>query len=468
MNRGRFRARMLIAIGSGVLLFATSETFFYSARNVIYNPGTDDLIAALRERFLQVGTVFTLLAIVLGLLLARSLVRPMHRMRAMLPDLIRGDTIAAPKSIWQEQHLLYLAISNAITELRTRLQKSETERRELAQLLDAGTEGRIQVNAAGRIVYTNAAAKALLGLPADARGQPIAALVRQAELRDVITRTLHGESHEPRELAIDDRQVAIACAPLEQQGGAVITILDLTEVRRLEAVRRDFVANVSHELKTPLTSIRGYTETLVSDRELPEETRQQFLEVIHRNATRVQGIVDDLLDLSRLQSGGWIPELQDVNAAELAEDAWISCREIAERKQIQFNISSIGSPIVSADPGGLRQVYSNLFDNALRYTSANGRITVHIARIRGGRQVEPTGDRVEIRVQDTGSGIPRDALARIFERFYRVDPARSRAEGGTGLGLSIVKHLIESMSGEVAAESELGRGTTIKLRLPAV
>lgn len=466
MNRGRFRARILIAVGAGLLLFVVSETFFYSARSVVYNPGTDDLIAALRERFLQVGIILTALAILLGLLLARSFVRPMQRMRQSLPALIRGDSIEAPQSVWQEQHLLYIAISNALTDLRARLLRSETERSELAQLLDAGTEGRIQVNPGGRIVYTNAAARALLGLPGNPHGQPIAALVRQAELRELITRTLHGESHEPRELGIDERQLAIACAPIDE-GGAVITILDLTEVRRLEAVRRDFVANVSHELKTPLTSIRGYAETLISDAALPEDTRTQFLEVIHRNATRVQGIVDDLLDLSRLQSGGWVPELHSVDAAEMARDAWTGCREIAERKHIQFEVITTGSPLISADPGGLRQVFSNLFDNALRYTPENGQITVRIAPNRNTGEVQRTADRVEIRIRDTGSGIPRDALPRIFERFYRVDPARSRAEGGTGLGLSIVKHLVESMNGDVAAESELGRGTTIRIRLPA-
>jgi len=467
MTRGRFRARILIAAGSGLLLFAVSEIFFYSARNVVYNPGTDDLIAALRDRFLQVGIFVTVFAVLLGLLLSRSLVRPMQRMRAALPDLARGDSPEAPSSLWQEQHLLYVAVSNAMIDLRTRLLKSEVERRELARLLDAGTEGRIQINAAGRVVYTNAAARTLLGLPGNARGQPITALIRQAELVELITRTLKGEVHEPHELAIYDRQVAVACAPIEQHGGAVITILDLTQVRRLEAVRRDFVANVSHELKTPLTSIRGYTETLLADRDMPDPTRQQFLEVIHRNATRVQGIVDDLLDLSRLQSGGWIPELSSVDAAELAREAWVGCQQAAERKHIAFEVTSSGPLPVCADPGGLMQVYSNLFDNALRYTPENGRISVHIARAGDTGENEPSGDEVEIRVQDTGSGISRDALPRVFERFYRVDPARSRAEGGTGLGLSIVKHLIDSMNGSVAAESELGRGTTIKIRLPA-
>jgi two-component system, OmpR family, phosphate regulon sensor histidine kinase PhoR len=232
-------------------------------------------------------------------------------------------------------------------------------------------------------------------------------------------------------------------------------------------VRRDFVANVSHELKTPLTSIRGYVETLMTD-ELPADVQRQFLEVVHKNAERLHRIVDDLLDLSRLESGGWRPELQDFNPREIAEDVWAGFRERAHRKNIHFAIVSHGQQVL-ADPDGLRQVLSNLFDNALRYTPDNGRISVHIAAPESDQAVprEEEPGLVTIEVRDTGTGIPHDALPRVFERFYRVDPARSRAEGGTGLGLSIVKHLVDRMGGDVSAASELGRGTTIRIRIPA-
>lgn len=239
-----------------------------------------------------------------------------------------------------------------------------------------------------------------------------------------------------------------------------MTIVELTELRRLESVRRDFVANVSHELKTPLTSIRGYTETLLSD-EVPREVQIQFLEVVRKNATRIQRIVDELLDLSRLQSGGWQPDIREVDAKEIAADAWTACSEGAEKKGISFSITGPPARLL-ADPGGLRQVLSNLFDNALRYTPDAGEIRVGIRSVRHhGR------DAIELEIRDNGVGIPGEALPRIFERFFRVDPARSRDQGGTGLGLSIVKHLVDRMDGDVVAESELGKGTSIRIRLPA-
>jgi signal transduction histidine kinase len=352
-------------------------------------------------------------------------------------------------------------------ELRSQVDQLRQERDQLSALLSSGTEGLLQINRAGRMVYLNAAAFTLLNLPVDARGQPIVTMVRNADLRDLLLSAASGTAHEPTELTVDDRQLFVICRPLPDDAGAVAAIIDLTEVRRLEVVRRDFVANVSHELKTPLTSIRGYTETLMAD-DLPDDVRKQFLDVIQKNTARIHRIVDDLLDLSRLQSGGWSPDIHDVDAAELVADVWAACAETARNRSIDFRVAASSRAHVAADPGGLRQVLSNLFDNALRYTPPGGRVSVKIEEVRNGRRAsDHDREWVEIQVQDTGSGIPRESLPRIFERFYRADPARSRADGGTGLGLSIVKHLVERMNGEVTAESELGKGTTVRFRLPA-
>jgi signal transduction histidine kinase len=222
---------------------------------------------------------------------------------------------------------------------------------------------------------------------------------------------------------------------------------------------------VSHELKTPLTSIRGYVETLLSD-DLPAEMQRQFLDVVHANAERLHRIVEDLLDLSRLESGGWRPEIRHVDPLAIARDAWLGAAPAAHAKSLTFN--AVGDSISAlADPAGLRQVLVNLYDNAIRHTPAGGAVTVRVRR--GAGAYGDAAQRTEwavIEVQDSGTGIPGDALGRVFERFYRVDPARSRAEGGTGLGLSIVKHLVERMGGDVAAESELGKGTLVRVRLP--
>jgi signal transduction histidine kinase len=225
-------------------------------------------------------------------------------------------------------------------------------------------------------------------------------------------------------------------------------------------VRRDFVANASHELKTPLTAIRGYSETLL-DPELPVELRRQFTLTVQANAKRLQHIVDDLLDLSRIESGGWRAEPEPVAVDQVARAAWANFAAAAEEKGVGWEIEGEELPQqVLADPGALQQIFSNLFSNALRFTPQGGRITVAAGPVPG----RPDWTRVAVR--DTGSGIPAVHLGRIFERFYRVDPARSREEGGTGLGLAIVRHLVEAHGGSVEAESSLGQGTTIRFVLP--
>ncbi len=239
-------------------------------------------------------------------------------------------------------------------------------------------------------------------------------------------------------------------------GGAILVLHDQTEVRRLEAVRRDFVANVSHELKTPLTSISGYAETLLAER--PEaEVERRFLETILANARRMQRLVDDLLDLARIESGRWQPSLVPIDVREIAEATWDDLAPKAAERGVRFEVEAAGAPMVLADSEGLRLVLRNLLDNALRYTPPGGVITV---------RAMPDEDGVALRVADTGSGISHEHLGRVFERFYRVDPSRSRAEGGTGLGLSIVRRTVEAHGGRVAAESELGRGTTITCWFP--
>jgi two-component system phosphate regulon sensor histidine kinase PhoR len=236
----------------------------------------------------------------------------------------------------------------------------------------------------------------------------------------------------------------------------VLVLHDLTELRRLEAIRRDFVANVSHELKTPLTSISGYSETLLADR--PDaETTQRFLEIILGNARRMQHLVDDLLDLARIESGRWVPSPTAVDAGAIARDVWLTLAEGGTRGSVVLQLDVPPGTSLHADPDAIRQVLTNLLDNALRYTPAGGAITVSL---------QPDQHGMRLDVSDTGAGIAREHLPRIFERFYRVDASRSRGEGGTGLGLSIVRHLVESHGGRVFAESVPGEGTTISCWFP--
>jgi two-component system phosphate regulon sensor histidine kinase PhoR len=267
----------------------------------------------------------------------------------------------------------------------------------------------------------------------------------------VVDQVMQGKPVQDREVEMEGRTLLMNARPLPS-GGAVLVLHDLTEVRRLESMRRDFVANVSHELKTPLTSISGYAETLLSDT-LDPEMSQRFLATIAGNARRMQRLVDDLLDLARLEAGRWQPEPEPIDVAAICRETWEQLGDGSRAAAVDFRIEiGAGAEVILADSDAVRQILSNLIENSLRYTPAGGRITCRSVRDQNW---------VALSVSDTGTGIVPDHLARIFERFYRSDPGRSREEGGTGLGLAIVKHLVEAHGGRVSAESELGVGTTI-------
>jgi PAS domain S-box-containing protein len=317
-------------------------------------------------------------------------------------------------------------------------------------------EGVIAADERGHIVTANPAARRLLGYAPTEALPGLAELFRVKAAREVVDAVLQGQAVQDRQLEMDGRVFLMNARPLPT-GGAVLVLHDLTEVRRLEAVRRDFVANVSHELKTPLTSISGYAETLLGD-PMDAATTHQFLGTILSNARRMQRLVDDLLDLSRIESGRWQPSRSEVDVAAVARESWaaLAGRGDAARVEMALDIPP-DAATVDADLDALRQVLTNLMDNSLRYTPEGGRITCVSRRVDGG---------VAVSIRDNGAGITRDHLPRIFERFYRADPSRSREEGGTGLGLAIVKHLVEAHGGRVHAESERGGGTTVTCVFP--
>jgi two-component system phosphate regulon sensor histidine kinase PhoR len=253
---------------------------------------------------------------------------------------------------------------------------------------------------------------------------------------------------------VPGRTFGMTGAPLPD-GGAVCVLRDSTEIVRVERTRRDFIANVSHELRTPLTSLLGYTETLL-DEPLESRTRE-FLEIIRRNAQRMSRLTDDLLTLARVESGEDRLEQAAVPARDLLRDAQISFNEVARVKGLTIEIAGSPQSLVFADRDAVHQVFANLIDNALKYASGTMKIEIGA--------VERDTD-VEFFVRDFGSGIPSEHLARLFERFYRVDKARSREAGGTGLGLAIVKHIVLNHGGQIGVSSDLGHGATFWFRLP--
>jgi signal transduction histidine kinase len=399
------------------------------------------------------GLVMLIAAAFVAWLIARLMARPLLRIADAARDIAAGRPAEFPDVQVPELAHHVDALRAMHHELERRFEDLRREREESRTLVEALSDGVLAADRRGVVVSTNAAARRLLGYREGEQLPPLGELFHDRPHRALMREVLSGAVIEARELHLGGRAVVISARPLED-GGTLLVLSDVTDLRRLEIVRRDFVANVSHELKTPLTAIAGYAETLAA--EAKDKQAKQFAGTIVENAHRMQRLVDDLLDLSRIESGAWEPQPAPLPIEAAAREAWEPFTERARERRIQFETAT-NSGKVSADPEALRQILSNLYDNALRHTPAGGRIRV---------ATERAGSDTVIRVSDTGSGIGADHLPRIFERFYRVDPGRSRQEGGTGLGLSIVKHLVEAHGGRVEAQSELGRGTTILLYFP--
>ena len=393
----------------------------------------------------------------LALIAARTMTRPLAQLAAAARAMPGGQTPRFQRSGIPEIDQLSQALRQSHQELETRFDALRNERAESAALVDAMVEGVLASDARGRILTANPAARRLLGYSPEEPLPDLPELFRAKAAREVVDATLGGQAVQDRELDLNGRTLLVNSRPLPS-GGTVLVLHDMTEVRQLEAVRRDFVANVSHELKTPLTSISGYAETLLGE-DLDAETRQTFLRTIVTNARRMQQLVDDQLDLSRIESGRWQARPDWLDVEVLARESWSTRADAAITAGVSLVVRpGPGAERVRVDPDGAGQILGNLLDNAIRYTPRGGTITCWSAAENGG---------IVLAVSDTGSGIAKEHLPRLFERFYRVDPARSREQGGTGLGLAIVKHLVEAHRGRVSAESELGRGTTIRCWFPA-
>jgi two-component system phosphate regulon sensor histidine kinase PhoR len=418
-----------------------------------------DEIVGRAQRAVAGAALFALLiGTVLALAAGRSVAQPLVTLGGSARAIADGAPPRFPRSGIPEIDGLVQALRQMHRHLGDRFDELRREQAETTALVESMVEGVIAADERGRVVTANPAARRILGYEVSDPLPDLPQLFRVKAAREVVDAVVRGEPVQDRELEIDDRAVLMNARPLPS-GGAVLVMHDLTELRRLEAVRRDFVANVSHELKTPLTSISGYAETLLAD--TPDaDTNRRFLTTILDNARRMQRLVDDLLDLARIESGRWQPEPEPLDVAATAQETWNELADRGSAKSIDFEIDiGTGAGTVLVDSDALHQVLTNLLDNSLRYSGPGGRIVCRSRRDAGG---------VAISVTDNGSGIAHDHLPRIFERFYRADPSRSREEGGTGLGLAIVKHLVEAHGGSVYAESERELGTTVTCWFPGM
>lgn len=448
--------RPSISTGQVALYVAAPVTGLGVARVSLPTAGLEQALSAARRDVLTGVGVALAIALLIAQLFARSVSRPVEELRDVARALAAGDLSRRPELYAPgEVGELGAALRSLADQLSTRLRALEAEEALLSQLIESRNEAVIAVDTAQRVVRMNETARRLLDVR-EPLPFPVDLLPRDVALRDALLTAFGGGLTESAEVVIAGRTLTVTARPLVD-GGAVLALFDLTTVRRLEAVRRDFVANVSHELRTPLTIIGGFAETLQAD-DVSLEDRRQFAHRILGNTQRMQRIVDDLLDLSRIESGGWVPNPGSVDLGEVAADVFAAARDASTAKGLTL-VAKIApdADTVFADATALRQVLGNLVDNAVRHT-AGGSVTLFS---------RPGSRGVVIGVRDTGVGIAAAHLSRIFERFYRVDPGRGRGQGGTGLGLAIVRHLVEAHGGRVTAESTLGAGTTISVLFPS-
>jgi two-component system phosphate regulon sensor histidine kinase PhoR len=399
-----------------------------------------------------------LVAVMVMSFIAREITQPLREMRLLADWVAAGDfTRKAPLRAPDEIGHVSAALNRMADELSARLEKLRAERSKLEAVISSMEEGVIPLDPDGRILGANAAARELFDLHSDPLGLRLWEVIRLPGLEETAAKALRDRSPVRDSFEIGDRVLSVRLAPVTDGAGAVLVAHDITEDRRYDNLRKEFVANVSHELRTPLSVVQGYVETLAEGAWRDEKSAMEFLTIIDKNVRRLSAIVTDLLDLSKLESGGHVLEARDVDVKALVERVTEAFRPVAGRKGQQLSADAApGTRTVWADGTLLERALSNLVDNALKYTPEGGKI-----RVQGGTD----GSHAWLSVEDNGTGIPEADLPRIFERFYRVDKSRSRDLGGTGLGLSIVKHIIQLHGGTISVRST-STGSTFMIRLP--
>jgi two-component system, OmpR family, phosphate regulon sensor histidine kinase PhoR len=402
-----------------------------------------------------------------GLFISRRVTRPVTEMQAIARQMAEGNFAQkVPVSGTEEIAALGHTLNLMAERLNEKIQDLEGERTKAAAILDSMVEGVIAIDRRRRILLMNHAARGIFELRGErVEGRPLLEVIRHKALLDLVEscQSATAESHRrelelgpPVERILEAHASSLALAPSGQ--GILLVLHDITELRRLARVRTEFVANVSHELRTPLTSIRGYLETLLDGALDEPANARRFLDVAHTHAERLSRLVDDLLQLSDIETGKVVLQPDPLLLHDMMADVIAIFEKPTAQKHLTVENRVPLDFYVQADWDRLTQILVNLVDNAVKYTPEKGQITLGATRGVQGF--------VHVWVADTGIGIPSTDLPRITERFYRVDKARSRELGGTGLGLAIVKHLVQAHGGELWIESELGKGTTVHYTLP--
>ena len=417
------------------------------------------------HREIWIATLIALfLALVIAYLFSRSFTRRVNSLKLFAEQL---DKVPTGERAW-------LRGNDELSELGRSLDRTGARLRELVErltlesarregILASMVEGVVAVDRDLRITFCNDSFRRMVAATAPiSERQPLLEILRDPELLAMFSSVLDSRQPVKRRVRLagaEGRSFEVQVAPLSGtvQAGAIAIFYDITDLERLERVRRDFVANVSHELRTPLTAISGYAETLLEGGLEDPENNRKFVEIIKSHATRLSNITSDLLALSELEAEKPAGEARPVSVSNAVETALKMIEPTAQLRDVKIIRGPLERAEVLAERGQLEQLLVNLLDNAVKFNRRGGEVRLAVTR---------EGDRIRITVADTGIGIPSTDLSRIFERFYRVDKARSREMGGTGLGLSIVKHIVERLNGTITVESQLGKGSTFTILLP--
>ncbi len=438
-----------------------------TVRTAISISDIDDTLGKIRQRLFIAGFIIVLLAVPVSWWLSRRISRPLEVMTSAAQRFSQGE-LEKPLSVTGslETRRLANAMNHMATDLADLIHREVEQRGEIEAILGCMVEGIIAVDNEERVIRMNSATAQLFGISTNFEpGRPIQEVIRNSELQRFIRRSLNLQEPLEEELTLLDTekrylhaQAAPLTGKLDERIGVLIVLHDLTRLRQLESVRRDFVANVSHELKTPITAIRGAVETLLDEDDI-DETSQRFLDIVFKQSERLNALVEDLLDLSRIEQGvtegGW--ELQPGKVKPLLEGACNACESMISQQEIKLEIICPDSIQARMNQSLLEQAIINLLSNAVKYSPTGSQVIM---------EATEDASQVLIQVKDSGCGIAEEHLPRLFERFYRIDLARSRSLGGTGLGLAIVKHIALAHQGNVFVDSSVGKGSTFTIALP--
>ena len=435
-----------------------------------------ELFTLKRHLALAFGSAF-LIAVGLSIWLARSLTKPLSDMADAARQLAAGNlAVHLETSAHDEVGLLAQTLNHMTKELRSKIEELSEDRAQLLAMLTSMVEGVMVLDSKGRILQVNPAWERMFGVTrAEARGRLSRDVFSHPKLNVLVSAVLAARAGQEGEILLTNGrclnvEASVAGGEQDNEACAVLVFHDITELRRLEHIRKDFVANVSHELRTPLTSIKGYVEALLDGGKDDPQTTVRFLDIILKQSDRLNLILEDLLQLSKIESGQVQLKHEPLHIGSVVDRTIAMIKPLADKNQHRLRAQvDADLPLINGDQERLVQVVSNLLDNAIKYTPPGGEITVAARRIPVSRQrtADGIGDGVELTVNDTGIGIPEKDRPRVFERFYRVDKARSRELGGTGLGLAIVKHIVEGHGGQIRVEANVPTGSRFVVRLPA-